>query len=247
MIETHGREHVSLFGAHARAAAAPRRATRGAERTHAAMKLYYSPMSSNSRRARIAALMLGIELELVNVDLFRAEHRKPEFLAKNPMGKIPLLEDGDFALPESNAIMAYLADSRPDQALYPRELRARAEVNRWLFWAASHWSPVISALAMENFLKAAFGTGERDAAQVARQEALFHDLARVLDAHLATGRQWVAADHPTIADIAIGTSLMNAVPAKLPLEPYANVRALFARVQALDAWKQTEPPPRPAR
>ncbi|HEX7438615.1 MAG TPA: glutathione S-transferase N-terminal domain-containing protein, partial [Caldimonas sp.] len=96
------------------------------------MKLYSSPISSNARKVRLAASMLGIPLELVNIDLGKGAQRTPEFLAINPMGRVPVLEDGDFVLTESAAIMAYLADAKPDSPLYPRDPKQRADVNRWL-------------------------------------------------------------------------------------------------------------------
>src|SRR3954465_14732630 len=105
------------------------------------MKLHYSPFSTNARKPRLAAAILGIDLTLVPIDLGKGEQRRPEFLALNPMGRVPVLEDGGFVLTESNAIMVYLAESTPGQALYPSGLKERTEVNRWLFWAASHWSP----------------------------------------------------------------------------------------------------------
>src|ERR1051325_244729 len=89
------------------------------------MKLHYSPFSSNARKVRITAGLLGIELELEPVDLMKGAQRNPEFLAINPMGKVPVLVDGDFVLSESAAIMAYLADGKPGHALYPDDCRRR--------------------------------------------------------------------------------------------------------------------------
>ncbi|MGB9430409.1 MAG: glutathione S-transferase family protein [Gammaproteobacteria bacterium] len=125
------------------------------------MKPYYSPLSANSHKVRIAAALLDIPLELQNVELPKGEQRAPDYLAINPMGKVPMLVDGDFVLPESAAITIYLAESKPGNMLYPAERRARAEVNRWLFWAASHWAPAIGALAFEKVLKPRFSAASR--------------------------------------------------------------------------------------
>jgi glutathione S-transferase len=206
------------------------------------MRLHYSPLSPNSRKVRIAAALLGIDLDLVHVDLSKGEQRRREFLAKNPMGKVPVLEDGELVLPESAAIMAYLADSTPGSALYPADRRARAEVNRWLFWATGHWGPALAGLTMENVFKKLLRLGGADAAQVKRHEEMIRGLAEVLDEHLAK-REWIAGPSLTIADIAVGTSLMTAAAARAPIEPFANVRAWFARILALDAWETTAPPP----
>jgi glutathione S-transferase len=202
------------------------------------MKLYYSPFSPNARKVRIAAHLLGTDLELINVDLGKGEQRQPPYLSKNAMGKVPLLEDGDLRLPESGAIMIYLADGTE---LYPADRRARAEVNRWLFWTGSHWGPAVAALNFENFLKKFFGGGDPDPVQVKRQEDFIRQFGKVLDDHLAN-REWVAGKKLTIADIAIAPSLAFTAIARLPVQSFANIEAWYQRMQALDAWKATEPP-----
>jgi glutathione S-transferase len=202
------------------------------------MKLYYSPRSSNARKVRIVAALLGIDLELVHVDITKGAQRHPEYLAKNPMGKVPLLEDGDLLLPESAAIMAYLAEGT---SLYPSEKRARADVNRWLFWGASHWSPTAAALAYENLVKPILlKQGDPDPLLVKRHEEEMSKLGKLLDDHLAR-REWIAAPSLTIADIAIGTTTMSAAHAKLPLDSFTHIQSWFGRIRALDAWKATEP------
>ena len=93
------------------------------------MKLYTFPPSPNSRKIMAVAHYLGIELDVHFVDLTKGDQMKPEFLALNPNHKIPTLQDGDFVLWESNAIMQYLAASQSDRSLWPREPRPQAEVN----------------------------------------------------------------------------------------------------------------------
>ena len=205
------------------------------------MKLYSSPFSSNARKVRLTAALLGIRLELVDVNLGQGAQRRPEFLALNPMGRVPVLEEGGFVLAESAAIMVYLADTTPGNSLYPSDPSQRADVNRWLFWGASHWSPAIAALAFENWLKKLLQLGEPDPAQVKRQDDILRGLASMLDAHLAS-RQWLSGSSITLADLAVATSLGNADRAKFPVRSYRAVLAWFERVQALEAWQATEPP-----
>ena len=112
------------------------------------MRLYYHPRSSNSRRVLLTAHHLGLNLELAMVDLSRGEHKTPEFLRLNPNGKIPILVDRAFQLWESHAIMQYLADDSPEQDIYPREVSARADVNRWLFWSAYHFAPAAGLIIL---------------------------------------------------------------------------------------------------
>ena len=103
------------------------------------MRLYHHPMSSNARRALMTAIHLGLPLELAEVDLMNADDRR-RLAELNPNGKVPVLADGDFLLWESCAIMQYLAEQVPGQTIYPQAPQARADVNRWLFWAAQHLS-----------------------------------------------------------------------------------------------------------
>jgi len=126
------------------------------------MRLYHFPVSTNSRRVRMAAAQLEIELELVHVDLPKGEQRSPEFLRINPNGRVPVLEDDGFLLDESHAIMQYLAVRTPGQTLYPMAPRPRADVNRWLFWSAQHFQPAASVLNWERVIKPFLGRGESD-------------------------------------------------------------------------------------
>lgn len=202
------------------------------------MRLYHHPMSSNARRAVMAALHLGTTLDLVLVDLAKGDQRQPEFLARNPNGKVPVLDHDGFILTESHAIMQYLADETPGQTVYPQERRARADVNRWLFWSAHHFQPSISVLGYEHMVKGFRGLGAPDPAMVSYGEGLVTTCAKVLDAHLAD-RTWVARDHLTLADLALAAPLMATVPAKLPVGSFVHLQRWFARVQELEAWKKS--------
>jgi glutathione S-transferase len=208
------------------------------------MRLYYHPLSGNSRRARIAALVLGTELDLVNVDLPKGEQRQPPHLQRNPNGRVPVLDDGGFLLWESRAIMQYLADKTPAQTLYPQDPRARADVNRWLFWDAAHFAQGVAALVFERLVKRVTGRGEPDPAEIKRGEGLVAQFFPVLEGQLAS-KTWVTQDRMTLADVSLATTLALAAPAGIDLGPYPNIRAWHGRIRELDAWKATEPPPRP--
>ncbi|HEY0193686.1 MAG TPA: glutathione S-transferase family protein [Kofleriaceae bacterium] len=206
------------------------------------MKLYYHPLSGNSRRALLVTAHLGVSLERVLVDLPKGEQKGAPHRARNPNGHVPVLEDGDFLLWESRAIMQYLCDKTPGQTLYPTDLIGRADVNRWLFWCASHMTIANTVFVYENFVKPL--TGRRtDPSELARGEALHATYAPVLDAHLA-GKTWVSQDRVTIADYSLAASFALAEPARIPLAPYAHLRAWLGRVQQLEAWQATQPQPR---
>src|ERR1700751_6128624 len=100
-------------------------------------------MSATARAATMAALQLKAPGELGLVNLQKGDQHLQEFLNMNPNHRVPVLEDGDFHLWESRAIMQYLADKTPGQTLYPTDPKGRADVNRWRFWSASHFAPAI--------------------------------------------------------------------------------------------------------
>jgi glutathione S-transferase len=209
------------------------------------MKLYFHPLSGNSRRVLLVATHLDVPLERIVVDLGKGEQREAPHLSRNPNGRVPVLEDDGFVLWESRAIMQYLAEKTPGQTLLPTDARGRAEVNRWLFWCAAHMAPANAILVLENYVKPLTGRGPADPAEVARGEALLAQHAPVLDAHLA-GRTWVAQDRLTLADFSLAASFALAGPARLPIGDYANLRAWLGHVQELEAWKRTAQPAPPA-
>lgn len=204
------------------------------------MKLYYNPLSPNVRRARLTAAVLGIQLEEKKLDFAKGEHKSPEYLALNPNGAVPTLVDGDFVLTESRAIMQYLAAKKPDSTLLPRDEAARADVTRWQFWDAAHFSPQLGSLAFEKMIKGMMGLGEPDPSKV--QDALtnFRRFAAVLNKRLE-GRQYIVGSAMTLADLTIASSLTYAKQTEVPLAEFPNVQTWFARISALEAWKHTSP------
>ncbi len=204
------------------------------------MKLYYNPLSPNVRRARLTAAVLGIALEERKLDFTKGEHKSPEYLALNPNGAVPTLVDGDFVLTESRAIMQYLASKKPESGLLPRDEAARADVTRWQFWDASHFSPQMGTLGFEKAFKAMMGLGEPDVGKVQDALANFRRFAAVLNKRLE-GKQYIVGNAMTIADLTLASSLMYAKQVEAPLAEFPNVQAWFSRISELDAWKKTTP------
>ncbi|CDG80961.1 glutathione S-transferase, C-terminal domain protein [Janthinobacterium agaricidamnosum NBRC 102515 = DSM 9628] len=187
----------------------------------------------------MTAIQLNLPLDLTEVDLMSEDQRR-QLQEINPNGMVPVLQDGDFLLPESCAIMQYLTEQTPGQTLYPQAPRTRAEINRWMFWGNQHFAPAISVLTWEKIWKGMVGFGAADSKEVARGERDLAQFATVLDNHLA-GREWVVGNSLSLADFALAAPLMYTVAAKLPVSGYPNLMAWYGRVQALDAWKQTDP------
>ena len=204
------------------------------------MKLYHNPLSPNVRRVRLTAAVLGIELEEKRLDFAKGEHKNPEYLALNPNGAVPTLVDGDYVLTESRAIMQYLASKKPESGLLPRDEATRADVTRWQFWDASHFSPQLAALAFERLLKGMMGMGDPDQRKIDEALGNFRRFGAVLNKRL-DGKQYVVGSALTIADLTLASSLMYAKQADVPLAELPNVQAWLSRITDLDAWKKTNP------
>ena len=201
------------------------------------MKLYYSE-TVNPRKACAVARYLNSPLEFVLVDLARGEHKTPAFLAINPNGRLPVLQDGELILWEANAIMCYLSD-RAGAGLWPHDA-SQVEVMRWLSWDMQHFSRPAGTLYFENLIRPAIGMGAPDAAAVAAASATFRHSAAILDVHLRT-RRFLLGDKLTVADFAMASTLPYAGDARIPLAEFPAIAAWHARLQALPAWRAPFP------
>jgi len=187
----------------------------------------------------LAALHMGTPLEVTEVNLMSPEDRR-RLEVLNPNSKVPVLQDSDFILWESCAIMQYLADRTHGQTLYPDNILVRADINRWMLWACQHFSPALGVIVWENIWKGITGNGLPGQAEVDKGARLVAKFGAVLEQHLA-GRDWVVGDKLSLADFALAAPLMYTEQAKLPVTQYPKMMAWLGRVQQLDAWKQTEP------
>jgi len=196
------------------------------------MKLFYAP-----RTRSFSALWIleeaGRPYERVVIDITKGEQKTAGFLAVNPMGKVPALQDGDARLGEAAAICAYVADRCPEAGLAPGcDDPRRARYLNWLFFAPSCIEPAMVQLATKiQMPPVSAGWGE--ATQV----------FDVLDRALEQG-PWLLGDTFSAADIAIGTSLNFAVklfkmaPTRPSFDRYIDrcaARPAFQRAQALAA------------
>ena len=201
------------------------------------MKLYDFAFSPNCRKVRAVAYELGVELDHAPVDLIRGESRSPGIVAKNPNGKVPIFEDGDFVLWESNAIIAYLAATYGKGALLPSAPRERAEVDRWLLWQVGHLAPAAGKVAYERVVKKLTKQGPPDEKAVAEGAAEFARLTGVLETTLSDGREYVAG-RLSVADFALASHYSLAEACALDLSPFPRVRAWLERVCARDSMKR---------
>ena len=163
------------------------------------MKLYeFGP--TRSIRVRWTLQELGVDFEPVRVNLAAGEHQRPEFLKINPAGKIPVLVDGDLVLTESVAIVLYLAEKYSNKGLLPTDLEQRAQVNRWLLFAATELEQPLWRISRHTLL---YPEAQRLRADVIIASREFKDMATVLEKHMQ-GREYVVGDRVTVADFVTG-------------------------------------------
>jgi glutathione S-transferase len=203
------------------------------------MKLYYFPPSPNTRKVHAVAIHLELPLELRLVDLQKGEQRAPEFVQLNPTGRTPVLQDGEFILWESTAIMQYLA-SQVSNSLWSEVPQIRSDIMCWQSWQLAHWHQVCQPLQYENFVKPLLQLGEPDLQVVQSATERFHVEAIALNQHLAE-REFLVNDTLTLADFSVASDLTYAVPGRFPLADYPHIRTWYSRIEQFPAWQQTAP------
>lgn len=200
------------------------------------MKLYQVPQSNHCLNVRLVAHEVGEELELINIDFFGGETQRPEYLRKNPNGRIPTFEDGDFVLWESNAITAYLAALHPEKGLLPTDPQERADVDRWLHWQSAHLTPAFVSVLYERVLKKIKNEGEPDERVVGVSLQNLKRYLGVLNQHLE-GKQFLC-NKLSIADFAIAATLSPRRAAQIDLAPYGAVTTWLGRIESRESWKK---------
>ena len=195
------------------------------------MRLYDHPASANCMKARIALRQLAIPYEAVTVDLFKRETRTPEHMARNPDGRVPVLElDSGAMIPESGAILLYLAEGTP---LLPDDRLERAVVHQWMFFEQNQ---IESQLAATRFLVL---TGRADRyrelvdAMVARGHGSLSSLAR----GLADDRPFICGDAYSVADIALYAYVHCAHEAGADAREHGTIGAWLDRVEATPGFE----------
>ena len=200
-----------------------------APRPAAPIKVHSSPISGHSHRVRLFLSLLGLPFEMLDVDLGAGAHKRPDFLRRNAFGQVPVIEDGEVTVCDSNAILVYLNEryAADPARWYPRDPFAAAQVQRWLSVAAG---PLAAGPAVARII-VLFGLARDPAEVVARS----HDLLRVMEGELSQS-PFLAGESATLADIANYTYVAHAPEGNVSLEPYPQVRAWLARIEALPGF-----------
>jgi glutathione S-transferase len=191
------------------------------------MKLYYHPLSGHAHRARLFLSLLGIEHELVLVDLAQKEHKGADFLKLNPFGQVPVLDDGGTIICDSNAILVYLAKKAGRTDWLPEGPEGAAAVQRWLSVAAGQIAHGPAQARLINVFKAPYRPEE----VIPRSHMILTQIESALE-----GWDWIAAVRATIADIALYSYVARAPEGDVDLQGYPKIRAWLERIEALPGF-----------
>ena len=204
------------------------------------MKLYHHPASTVSRPVMLFAAEARIPLEMQVVDLFTGEHTQAAYDAVNPNHLVPVLEDGNFRLTESSAILKYLAD-KTGSALYPKDLQQRARVNERMDWINTQ---LCRDFAYGFIYPQIFPSHKRpsDEAQQATlkwgQERAQGWMKVLNDSILGPRNAYVCGDAITIADFYAASFVALGEITGSDYAAYPNIRRWLDRMKALPSWKQ---------
>ena len=201
------------------------------------IKIYGDPGSGSLRRVTAAAAIMGVDIERMNIDLFKGESHTPEFLKLNPHGLTPVLQDGDTILWEASAINLYLAE-KANSNLLGRTQSEKLEVLQWMFWSGEQWR-IFSTLLFNEWAGATLmGKPKTDAIVQLAMTNIRH-AAEVLETHLAT-RKFIVGDALTLADIDIAAPFSQYKRTGAPFEEFPNLIAWQQRLlETVPAWAAT--------
>ena len=190
------------------------------------IKIYGHEVSGNAYKVKLLATLLGLEYEWIRVDLMKGEQKSPEYLARNPFGQVPTLEDGDVALSDAQSILVYLARQYGGDDWLPTEAVALAQVVRWLSIAAGEVRQGVENARLFHL----FGEGTKINIERATLKSQF--ILNQLNQHLSD-RTWLEFERPTIADIAVFPYVALAKDGKIDLDHYPHILSWIERVKQL--------------
>ena len=176
---------------------------------------------------RLFAALANIELEKIPVDFLSGAHKQPPLSDMNPLGQLPVLEDGAQVFRDSQAILVYLAGAYGGLAWWPAHPQGQAEIVQWLSFAANEVQHSLCAARLVQ----KFGYDLDQSAALAKAPAVL----ALLDAHLQR-HDWLALGRPTIADCAVYPYVVLAPECGVELEPYSHVARWMKRMEELPGF-----------
>ncbi len=205
------------------------------------MKLYFHPVSTTCRPIMLLAAAENLAIDYQIVDLFTGANLQPEFLAINPNGAVPLLEDGGFRLAEGSAILKYLAE-KFHAASYPTDAQARARINERMDWFNTGLYRdlgygLIYPQVIESYRK---GDEQAHRAHLAWSRAKAKHWLEVLDRHIVGAKNnFVCGNEVTLADFMGACYITLGDVIRLDYSAYPNLTRWLAAMKALPYWAAT--------
>jgi glutathione S-transferase len=200
------------------------------------MKLYGHPYSNAARRVQMLCEECGIPYTYHTVDLTNGEQYQPQYLALNPNGKVPVIDDDGFVVWESQAIMRYLADKHKADTWYPAEPRARIHVEQWLDWNQTRLGIECGKIMFHTFF-----AGDKSKPEVIEDGKKW--LAKILPVMdgILSRRKYLCGEQPTLADLAATTNIAYLEICRYDLGPYPSVSKWYGAMKARPSFTKTAP------
>lgn len=197
--------------------------------------IYGNELSNNSNKVRFVANALKTDYEFKTVNVLAGENKKPEFLKLNPVGKIPVLQDGDFVLFESNAISKYLAQ-KASSSLYPTDPKSRATVDQWMDFSSIHIGTAMGRVLFNRVLYKVFG-GQKDEQSLKDGLGFLDRFLPVLEQQLGK-EKYLTGPHMTLADICLLAVLDPAELASVSFDSYPRLKKWQKELQAQEFYQK---------
>lgn len=200
------------------------------------LKLYGHFMSTPSNTVRLCASYLKLPHDYVHVDLQSGEHQTPEYLAINPAGRVPAMDDDGFKLSQSIAISKYMCAISGPSDFYPEDLQQQAKVEESLNFAGSHAMPAMGRIFFNKVVAPLLGEASDEASITTGEKMFARDLPvfeTALQAH-----DYLAGDKLTLADIILMTSLEPAEMVGLDLSVYPAITKWRKSIMARDFYQR---------
>lgn len=191
------------------------------------IRLYRSPLSGHSHRVQLFLSLLSLPFETIDVDLRSGQNKRPEYLAMNPFGQVPVIDDDGVVVYDSNAILVYLARTYGDERWMPADVMGQVKVQQWFSLAAG---PIFNGPCSAR-LATLFGAP----IDLERAQATAHKLFATLETEFAV-REFALGEHPTVADVAAYSYIAHAPEGGIDLGPYPALRAWLARIERLPGF-----------
>lgn len=206
-----------------------------------ALKIYGLAMSTCTSRVMATAIEKGAPFEIEPVDLFGGAHKKPEFLALQPFGVIPVLKDGDLHIYESRAIVRYIATKYEEQGtpLYGKTLEEKAKVEQWLEVESQNYNPPVSTVVAQIVFMPKWGAPTNEAV-VKENLAKLEKVLDIYEAHLAKN-EYLAGDFFSLADLShlpYTHYLINVAHKGELITSRKHVNAWWDKISSRPSWKQ---------